>query len=154
MTCPRLRHGPSEFDEGPPAHSEAGSSLTCAKHTFMWSTCQASKIRRLTRPGIPGLEKRETLRQAQGRLWGTPVFPVSTLKTSRVIARPRCWPPASNRETREVSHSPSTASGRAAMPSQNDPCHELSCLESAAIALRVIDSHPLVGCIECDTLFW
>src|SRR6266481_6323595 len=94
MTCPRLRHGPSEFDEGPPAHSEAGSSLTCAKHTFMWSTCQASKIRRLTPPGIPGLEKRETLRQAHGRLWGTPVFPLSTLKTSRVIARPRCRPPA------------------------------------------------------------
>src|SRR5437016_3026622 len=43
MTCPRLRHEPSEFDEGPPAHSEAGSSLTCAKHTFMWSTCQAGQ---------------------------------------------------------------------------------------------------------------
>src|SRR6266404_9101374 len=61
MTCPRLPHGPSEFDEGPPAHSEAGSSLTCAKHTVMWRTCQASKIRRLTRPWNRGLEKRETL---------------------------------------------------------------------------------------------
>jgi hypothetical protein len=28
--------------------------------------------------GIPGLEKRETLRQAQGRLWGTIGFAVPT----------------------------------------------------------------------------
>ncbi len=41
MTCPRLRHGLSECGGGRPAHSEAGSSLTCVKHTFMWSTCQA-----------------------------------------------------------------------------------------------------------------
>src|SRR6267378_3308890 len=40
-TCPRLRHGPSEFDARRPVHSEAGSSSTCAKHTFMWNTCQA-----------------------------------------------------------------------------------------------------------------
>jgi len=48
----------------------------------------------------------------------------------------------------ELSHSPSTASGTAVMPFQNDPCHELSCLESGAIALRVIDSRPLVGVLN------
>ena len=40
MTCPRLRHGLSECDGGRPAHCEAESSSTCAKHTFMFSTCQ------------------------------------------------------------------------------------------------------------------
>src|ERR1035437_10361611 len=37
--------------------------------------------------GIPGLEKRETLRQAQGRLWGTPGFPLSTVKGNSRYAR-------------------------------------------------------------------
>src|ERR1700687_1348055 len=36
--------------------------------------------------GSPGLEKRETLRQAQGRLWGTPGFsPCQRLRATRVI---------------------------------------------------------------------
>src|SRR6266481_7712700 len=106
MTCPRLRHGPSEFDEGPPAHSEAGSSLTCAKHTFMWSTCQAFKIRRLTRPGIPGYsEMPNERRKCQDlTLRGIPP-PAHGTRTDGALRRytraedvgpaRRCWVPAS-----------------------------------------------------------
>jgi hypothetical protein len=46
----------------------------------------SNKTPRLTRRGSPGLEKRETLRQAQGRLWGTPGFsPWLRLRATRVI---------------------------------------------------------------------
>src|ERR1039458_9926301 len=40
MTCPPWLHGLSECGEERRAHCGAESSLTCGKHTFMWSTCQ------------------------------------------------------------------------------------------------------------------
>jgi hypothetical protein len=49
-----------------------------------------AKPRALDGCGIPGLEKRETLRQAQGRLWGTPRFCLCQHFEDAL----RCWPPA------------------------------------------------------------
>src|SRR5271169_3706141 len=85
MTCPRWRHGPLERDAGHPAHSAAGSSSTCAKHTFMCDTCQAktdaaveSRVSKSARPF-------DKLRAGSG---ARPVLLCQHLRATRVILAP------------------------------------------------------------------